>query len=144
MTSPIEAPSDEVQEELNGLLNVALEVAADQLSTVGEFYPFAVALGLDEEVRLVAPDMGGEEHPDSEMVLARCFEALASAHGDVRAAAVTADVWLNEADTDAVRVDLEHVDGLALRILLPYSKSADGELAFGELIAEQGDRAVWT
>ncbi|MGQ0844198.1 MAG: hypothetical protein ACT4QF_08685 [Sporichthyaceae bacterium] len=143
MTSAHDEPSEEAQGELNGLLNVSLDVAAEQLTTVGEFYPYAVAVGLDGQPRLVTPDMGTEEHPDSSVVLERCIEALVAARKDFRASAVIVDVRLNDADTDAIRVDLEHAEGLSLRILLPYVKSADDGLVFGEMQAEQAVRAVW-
>lgn len=135
--------SEEAQGELNGLLNVSLDVAAEQLTSVGEFYPYAVAVDLEGQPRLVTPDMGGDEHPDSTVVLERCLEALVASRGQFRASAVIVDVRLNDAGTDAIRVDLEHAEGLSLRLLLPYSKGPEDGLVFGDMQAEQAERVVW-
>jgi hypothetical protein len=42
---------------------------------------------------------------------------------------------------DAIRVDLEHVDGHALTVLLPYTKGR--QVDFGRLRAQPGRRQIW-
>ena len=61
----------------------------------------------------------------------------------LRAAAVIADVRLPDGG-DAIRVELEHTEGLALTVLLPYSKKRFGRgIDYAPLQAGAGTRHVW-
>ena len=65
---------------------------------------------------------------------------LAERRDHPRAAAVVADVHLP--DGDAVQVELEHTEGPALTIQLPYSKKRFG-IDYGQLCAAAGTRQLW-
>ena len=48
-------------------------------------------------------------------------------------------------ESDAVRVELEHRDGHAISVLLPYKrKRLRRGLDFGDLSAGPGERRVWS
>lgn len=56
--------------------------------------------------------------------------------------AVCFDVWLP--DSDAIRVELEHRDGQAIAVLLPYKKKRLGRgFDYQDLRAAATDKMVW-
>lgn len=60
-----------------------------------------------------------------------------------RASATCFDVRL--ADSDAVRVELEHQEGPVMAVFLPYKKKRfGGGVEYGELRLGAADRQVWT
>lgn len=70
------------------------------------------------------------------------MEALAEKRERIQAAAIVADVSTPEGD--AIRVELEHVEGHALAVLLPYSRKRFGRgVNYGELRAQAGRPQVW-
>lgn len=75
-------------------------------------------------------------------VIATMLEGLTRTRDDLRAIAIVADV--RTSDWDAVRVELEHRDGHAIAVLLPYKKKRFGRgIAYGSLRAAAGTRRVW-
>lgn len=144
MTSWREGASPQAQQDLDGLLNPALGFAQQQLDKYGEFFPYAVVVRADGEVEMVAarPD-GSDDRPTSADVMDACRATVAERRNHLRAAAVIADVRLDEVG-DAIRVELEHTEGPALTVLLPYAKKRFGRgLEFGELRAATGSRRIW-
>lgn len=144
MSSWRDNASHQAQADLDGLVGAALGFAQQQLDTHGEFFPYAVAIDLDGEAEMIAarPDPD-DEHPKSADVIEACVAALISQRDYIRAGAVVADVRL--ADSDAVRVDLEHSEGHALTVLLPYSKKRRRRgIDYGQLRAQTGSVRVWT
>lgn len=146
MTSWRDTTSGAAQNDLDGLLDVGLELAQQQLAAHGEFYPFGLALaGLSETVEVIAADPTVGEHPESVNVVASCREQFANRREHLRAVAVVADVRLPpERGGDGIRVELEHVQGAALVVVLPYSREGGrGDFTYGQLAASQGDRFAW-
>lgn len=78
------------------------------LENHGEFSPYAVTITASGETGLVAGDPGHGEHPNSADILQVLVEG---------AAAMVSDVRLS--DSDAVRVEVEHEEGLAIAAFLP-------------------------
>ncbi len=146
MSSWRDTASAEAQADLDGLLNVALGFAQQQLTTRGEFYPYAAAVGVDGQTEMVAakPDLGNDR-PLAADVAAACFGALTDKRDTIRAGAVVTDVRMSDGG-DAIRVDLEHVDGHTLAVLLPYTKKglSKKKVDFGQLHAQPGQRQIWT
>ena len=124
MTSWRDSASGQSQDDLDGLLNVTLPFAQQMLAKSGEFYPFGAAVSADGGTRLLAGDPGQGEHPASPEVLYTLLAGLRQTRADLRAVAICSDVGL--ADTDAVRVELEHRDGHAMAVLMPYKKKRFG------------------
>ncbi len=144
MTSWRDTASVQAQADLDCLLNPALGFAQQQLEKHGEFFPYAVVVRADSETEMVAsrPDVTDDRPPSADVVTA-CRTTLAERRDQLRAAAVIADVRLPGGE-DAIRVELEHTEGPALTILLPYSKKRFGRgIEYGQLQAAAGTRHVW-
>lgn len=140
MTSWREDASTDAQAELDALLNVALPPAQDLLGKHGEFYPFSAVITHAGEPRLIEVPME-TKNPDSAQVIERLYFSLRAHAPSIHAGAVAADVRLPDG-TGAIQVDLEHREGTALRILLPYHLS-EGSIVYGDIAASQGDRHIW-
>ena len=119
MASWRESASQQAQADLDGLLNAALPFGQQMLETYGEFFPYGVALSVEGEARMVA-GYTGDERPPSVDVLSTLVDVLRDQREGLRAAAIVTDV--RTADSDAIRVDIEHQEGVAVAVLLPYRK----------------------
>ncbi|MGE0790126.1 MAG: hypothetical protein AB7S26_30915 [Sandaracinaceae bacterium] len=140
-----EAPS--VQDEMNELLNGAVEVASELLAKESEFLPFALALATDGEVFHIEPeddDLSGDEA----QVVATLREGLReeALSGRWKAIAVVADVTLEdesgEAMTSAIHITMEHADGDPVNCTVPYAIEGE-ELELDDLFAEPGETVVF-
>jgi len=149
MTSWRDETSRQVQDELDDLLDVSLRAAQQQLDVAGEFYPFAVAVDAEGSSALLTPQVrtGPREVADVTEVFERCWEALREAPA-ARAGAVVTDV--TSSDGDAIGVALEHRDGPAIEVFLPYvtqgktnGKKPAQRHRFGEMQAGPGLRRIW-
>ena len=143
MTSWREPTSQQAQEDLDALLELTLPFAQQQLAEHGEFFPFAAAVGADGAPRLIAADPGLGERPASTDVLDQLVAGLREQAGDIRAAALVADVRVGE--SDAARVELEHRDGQAICVLLPYKRRRLRRgVDYGELGAAPAQPRIWS
>jgi hypothetical protein len=128
---------------MDALLNAAIPFAQQQLAKHGEFFPYGVAMTRDGQTGMVAGYTGTERPPSTE-VLDIIYEGLRSKADENRAAAVVADVRLKGEEADAIQVEVEHRDGIALKIFLPYRKKRfGGGIETGEMRAEAGERRIW-
>jgi hypothetical protein len=142
MTSWRDTATQQSQDDLDGLLNVTLSFAQEMLAKRGEMYPFAAAVGIDGETRLLADDPGLGEHPDAGAVRASLLDALRRTREELRAIAVCSDVRLP--DSDAIRVELEHRDGQAMSVLLPYKKKRFARgVEYRDLRAGTAEKQLW-
>ena len=133
----------EVQNDLDGLVNASLPFATRMLEEHGEFFPYAIALDDSGERRMVASDPGKGDRPASTDVLSMLVVGLRGERDALRAVALVSDVRL--AESDAVRVELEHRDGHAIAVFLPYTqKRLRRGIAFGDLTAGPGSVQVWS
>lgn len=137
-------PTEEIQE----LLGALLPHAERMLSEHGEFYPYAMTLDSDGAIDSVAPAIESDD-PDVSDVLVALHNGLReqAAEGSIRASGIAADVTLTDPDsgetTDAVQLELDHADGDAVDIYVPYETAGDG-IKFGELVAAEGREPVFT
>ena len=138
MTSWRDGLPENAQVELNVVLTAAVSFAETMLEAEGAFYPYSVGLteaGATEMATVPA---------DSDDVLARLLEELASKRDGLRAGAVVAAVHLESIESDAVRVDLEHRDGVALIVVLPYTrKKRRKKVEWGEMQAMVVEPRIW-
>jgi hypothetical protein len=138
----------EATDEIQELLNFLLPHAEQMLNEHGEFYPYAAALDSDGELSAVGADFD-DDSPDVGEVLLALHEGLRerAAAGTIRASGIAADVTLTDPDsgetTDAVQVELDHAEGDALDIFVPYETQPEG-IKFGELVAAQGREPVFS
>jgi len=137
--------SQQAQEDLDGLVGVALDFAKQQLGTRGEFFPFAVAVGANGAIEIIDARLDtADEHPPSAEVLAVCVASLRSKRAGIRACATAADVTLDQPRRgDAIRVDLEHAEGHALTVDLPYTKQRRRGIHYGPIQAHAGPHQIW-
>ena len=145
-----EETGQQVQDELDDLLDVSIRAAQRRLDEAGEFYPFAVAVDASGTSAPLAPEggTGPREVADVAEVFDRCWEALRAHATTARAGAVVTNV--GSSDGDAIGVALEHRDGPAIEVFLPYvtqgktnGKKPAQKHRFGELQAAPGERRVW-
>ena len=120
------------------------EHGACPLDRHGEFYPFAVSPDADGEIAMVAASPDGSEHPASTDVLDLLYEGLVARATSLHGAAVVADVTRRAVSTDAIRVEIEHREGVGLAVFLPYSRKRLGRgVRYGDLEVEPGERRIW-
>ena len=142
MTSWRDTASQSAQDDLDGLLNAVLPLSEDLLGKDAEFYPFGGSVSSQGEASLTAADPGLGERPASDEVLASLYHAARANAASSRAVAFVADVRAD--GSDAVRVELEHRDGVALVVLLPYTRSRFKKtLTFGQMRVSMGEPRVW-
>ena len=134
--------------ELDALLEELLKFAQQMLKKQGEFFPFGGTISSQGELGLTAADTGGERPEPQGVIelLAGGMRAQATA-GQIRAAAICYDSRFTPeggAKTDAIAVSLEHRDGDAVLVMLPYSKGRFTGLKFGQLVAVAPERRVFS
>jgi hypothetical protein len=137
-------PSEEIQE----LLNFLLPHAERMLNEHGEFYPYAAALDSGGSIEPVGPAVETDD-PDVSDILVALHADLReqAAEGAIRASGIAADVTLTDPDsgetTDAVQLELDHAEGDALDVYVPYEREGSG-VKFGELVAAEGREPVFS
>lgn len=89
------------------------------------------------------PD-GDDDRPASVDVVDACVAALRAKRDAIRAGAVACDVRVRApAAGDAIQVDLEHAEGHALTVLLPYMTKWRGKIDYGTIAAHAGEHRIW-
>lgn len=133
-----------VQDDLDGLLNTALDLAQDLLEKHSEFFPFGVTLDEEGGRTIIAGDPGPDDQPASQDVLDALYRGVGVGRDTLRGVAFVSPVVV-EGD-DAVRVELEHRDaGMGITLYLPYStQGLPDTLTFGDLVAAPADPRIWT
>jgi hypothetical protein len=148
MTSWRDAISAQGQDDLDELLNAGLGFAQQQLAKRGEFYPFAAAIDLHGATEMIAPDTD-ERGPAAADLVDASLASLITRRDRLRAAAVVADVRVPDLGQDAIQVGLEHSEGIALSVLLPYARrprpgGRPGDvIEYGEVRASSAARRIW-
>lgn len=137
------------REDLDELLNVVLPFAQRMLLTYGEFYPFGAVVTTEGKAHLMS-GFTEEDHPASTEVIRRLLEEMRQgvAKKEFRATAVCMDVRIRHPDTgeesDAIEVSLEHNDGEAVNLYLPYHEETPDGYAYGGLLATKATPRVFT
>jgi len=150
VTSWRDDTSQQVQDELDDLLDVSLRAAQQRLDDVGEFYPFAVTIAELGRAGVLTPQVqtGPRAVADVAEVFELCWTTLRAEADTARAAAVVTNV--GGPDGDAIAVALEHREGPAIEVFLPYvaqgkrnGKKPPQRHRFGELQAAPGQSRIW-
>ena len=138
------------RDDLNALLNGAIDVATDLLAKQTEFVPFALAMQRDDgEIFHVEPE--GEEGDAAvadDHVITALRRGLSEdvGEGRWRAIAVCADVTLEDEEggavTSAIHVMLEHASEDPVTCTVPYAIGADA-VELQDLVAEPGEPHVF-
>ena len=136
----------EPRKEIEQLLRYLLPFAEESLNRDGEFRPYAAMVAADGSLKSVESREG--EDPDVGDLLIALHAELReqAAGGAIRASGIAADVTLTDPDsgeeTDAVQLELDHVDTDAVDVYVPYTSGMDG-IEFGELVAAAGQTPVF-
>jgi hypothetical protein len=143
MTSWRDSASGLAQADLDGLLNTLLPFAQQELEKLGEFFPFGAIVTKEGETKLLAADAMEEERPDSASIISMLLAEAQSKRNELRAVGICSDV--RTAGSDVIKVDLEHSEGTALTVLLPYTQKRFGRgIEYLELQASIATNQVWT
>jgi hypothetical protein len=135
--------------DLDDLLNATLPFAQKMLVERGEFYPFGATMKADGKIDLTAGYTGVEFPESQELIdlLLGGYRAQA-AKKELMATALCFDVRTippgETEKSDAICVRLEHLDGEAVDVLMPYQKDRDGNLTWGELFAARSPGGVFS
>lgn len=113
-----------VQDDIDECFGCILDLVEHLLGKSGEFFPVGATLessgGSANPFAIGDDDLG--ERPESSAVLERLYAVAAGQRSSIVAAAFATAVRVADGQ-DAVRVEVEHVDGPALEILIPYRRS---------------------
>jgi hypothetical protein len=126
--------------DLNALKDTLLPIAKQMLAEDGEFFPYGAFMTLSGEIVDSSADDKDERPPSRKLfdLLTEDFRRRA-AKGEIRAAGICADVRVarpgETEKTDAVHFALEHENGEALDVFLPYSLDSANDVVYGELFA---------
>lgn len=133
------------QAELDTLLDSGIRLARNYLAAASEFTPFAIVT--DTEGRVLAVDLDYSalgKHPEVEQIVRASLARLRLLAPQIRCSAQVANTHLPKERTDAIEVRLEHRDGAALVVVLPYKRARIGNVVeYGEFRAFPGSPEVW-
>jgi hypothetical protein len=135
--------------DLDALLNTVLPFARQMLIERGEFYPFGATMKADGKIEQRGA-YTGEEFPEPQELIGLLLGAYRAqaAKGELRATALCFDARTippQTEKTDAICVRLEHEDGEAVDVFIPYRKERQGDLTWGDLFATRAaQRSVFS
>jgi hypothetical protein len=113
--------SDEVQEDFDRLAEVTIAAAQNFLDLNGDFIPFPMAIKADGELALIGLEQPETPRPpDPNEVIDGIVGLFRDRRGSVRALAIGADIEISAEAMDAIEVRLEHRDGFAITVVVPY------------------------
>jgi len=145
MTSWREGVSASTQGDVDGLIDAAVRIAQRHLLQASEFAPFALVVDL--EGRMLAVDLDTSalgKHPESDELAVATAAQLRRLSESARCTALALNARLSQPRTDAIEVRVEHRDGPALLVFVPYKRPKFGGSAeYGDLMAYPGERDVW-
>ncbi len=137
------------QEELNLILDHCLSWGCEQLEKDGFFYPFAFTLQPDGSLQRSGDLTDEEKNLDPEKLISQIHAMLASGCRQKlhKAAAIGLDVkvkrFIKEGFVKAIEVQLEHEDGTAVDIFLPYKKNGS-RIEYGAIFSNALDKTMFT
>jgi len=138
--------SEEVQDDFDRLAEVTIAAARNFLDQAGDFIPFPMVIKADGELALIGLEQPlPPTPPDPQEVIDGILGLFRDRRDSIRALAVGADVEVPAEAMDAIEVRLEHRDGTAITVIVPYQiDSLDDTYLFDEPQVTAGDRRIWT
>jgi len=136
--------------DLDQLLNALLPFAQQMLREHGEFHPFGGSMQTDGTISMAGAKVDGTDHPkavDLIQLLEAGFQKNAE-QGKIKASGVCFDVRVippgKQDKTDAIQANLEHIEGQAVSIFLPYKKGLFKKVTYGKLFATPAQHKIFT
>jgi hypothetical protein len=125
-----------VQADFEALTNMLLPFAKDMLSKQNGFFPFGATISTDGTLAGTMADPGDQKESSAIVeLMARAFRSQA-AEGKVRATGMCMDVKTvppgESQKVDAIRIHLEHREGQAVEVVVPYGKGWFGSIKYRE------------
>ena len=138
--------SDEVQDDFDRLAEVTIGAARNFLDQNGDFIPFPMVVKSDGELALIGLEQPVTPMPpDPHEVIAGIVGLFRDRKDSIRALAVGSDVVVPSEATDGIEVRLEHRDGFAITVIVPYTlDSLDDSYLYEEPIITDADRRIWS
>lgn len=130
------------RDEMDSLLNEAIDTSLYFLKKIGEFFPFAVGITTESEIRHIHGYLN-EERPASDDVIQMLQNSLKYEvqNGNFHAIAIISDIKLTDSNTDkvvnAIRANIEHKNSNPITCYLPY-EIEDGAVSTDKIIALPG------
>jgi hypothetical protein len=131
------------------LVNRSVPFALEQIDKHGEFYPYATVITKDDkfEPAVAKPNT---DRPTSQQVIDMLVEELRrrAAKGELRVVCIVVGGRLardpGSAPSDVIQARLEHVDGTAVEVYVPWTRDKDKKVQPGEGFAGRGVPVVFT
>lgn len=125
------------------LVNRSVPFALEQIQKHGEFYPYATVITKDGEFQpaVAKPET---DRPTSQQVIDMLTEELRrrAAKGELRVVCIVVGGRLAKdpgaAPQDVIQARLEHVDGTAVEVYVPWTRGKDKKVQPGEGFAGRG------
>jgi hypothetical protein len=133
--------SPQAQADLDALIDHMLLTAHTQLASKRKLKPFAAAIGAEGEIIMVDVPWSPEFNSASRWVAD--LAAAIRAEPTYRAGAVAADSLLPDRKSSAIRVFIEHVDGVSLTAEHPYRLRRFGKLELRQLQVAPTPPTIW-
>ncbi|GAA5064085.1 hypothetical protein [Nocardia callitridis] len=133
--------SQQVQDDLDGLLRDSVNAVARMLGTANSFNPFMLVIENSggKSMRLAPNGFGGGQESIIAALAAADDSALLRARVSVFDVTAAAPVG-----GDAIKVVLEHRDGVALDVLVPYSVTAESiDIDLNSANGARGAARLW-
>ncbi|MEV7661298.1 hypothetical protein [Paenarthrobacter sp. NPDC089316] len=145
-----EGLSEQAIQDVFQLVGAAVPFAQDQLSRHGALAPYGISTDLEGEVgHHMAYQEPNEDHEmDSAESVQLMTEGFRQNKDSLRGTCILADVRVQVEEgevVDAVRLHIEHAEGLSMHILKPYELDGQsGTVAFGESAVVPAQAQVWS
>jgi cell division septation protein DedD len=133
--------SEGSQSDLDTVFSQAALLARTLLMRNREFFPFAATLSTKGAVGLSTP-VPAAATPTVHDVIDAITTELEHDKAGKRAYAIVALARTADGG-EAVRIELEHKEGVALVIGMPVIRGESGAVTFGDMAAHPGQRLIW-
>ncbi len=134
--------SEQAQGDLDAVFSQAAMLARTLLMRNKEFFPFGATVSAKGAIGLSTPVPDGAA-PTVHDVIAAILGEVTKAKASTRAYAIAALARTADGG-EAVRIELEHKEGLALVIGMPVHRDETGVVTYGDMRALPGERLVWS
>lgn len=143
MTSWRDSASTQAQADLDALLGPALDVAQQQMSQRGAFYPYAVAVSAAGEQEIVTADLE-DDQPASSAVITALLESLSARATSFEPSRCSPIPGRPSSAATLFALHWSIGRGAVMAVLSPYSRRClRGGIQYGQLQATAAESYIW-